>query len=154
MLGLHFYKFNMYRQNINIQTKCSSYTGKALFNHDSFSPSQSHKKVPWKVVGTIYRSNLTVVMFKSQKFLFCSANYEKSLIKRCLVWYTLRQEVRRGCGCHERANCCRYKLTLHTTLFNFSAIISYIILFFCSAVLSFSILKWVYSIILLQSEHD
>jgi hypothetical protein len=36
----------MYRQNINIKTKCGQQTGKALSNHESFSPSQFHETVP------------------------------------------------------------------------------------------------------------
>ncbi len=35
----------MYRRNINIKTKCGQQTGKALSNHESFSPSQSHETV-------------------------------------------------------------------------------------------------------------
>jgi hypothetical protein len=38
----------MYSQNINIKTKCGQQTGKALSNHESFSPSQSHETVPLK----------------------------------------------------------------------------------------------------------
>jgi hypothetical protein len=41
--------YNMYSQNINIKTKCDQQTGKALSNHESFSPSQSHETVPLKV---------------------------------------------------------------------------------------------------------
>jgi hypothetical protein len=36
----------MYRRNINIKPKCGQQTGKALSNHESFSPSQSHDTVP------------------------------------------------------------------------------------------------------------
>jgi hypothetical protein len=36
----------MYRRNINIKIKCGKQTGKALSNHESFSPSQSHETVP------------------------------------------------------------------------------------------------------------
>jgi hypothetical protein len=38
--------YNMYRRNINIKTKRGQHTGKGLSNHESFSPSQSHKTVP------------------------------------------------------------------------------------------------------------
>ncbi len=41
-----FINYNMYRRNINIKTKCGQHTGKALSNHESFSPSQSHETVP------------------------------------------------------------------------------------------------------------
>ncbi len=33
-------------RNINIQTKCGTYTAKSLSKRDSFSPSQSHETVP------------------------------------------------------------------------------------------------------------
>jgi hypothetical protein len=36
----------MYRRSINIKPKCDQQTGKALSNHESFSPSQSHETVP------------------------------------------------------------------------------------------------------------
>jgi hypothetical protein len=41
-----FINYNMYRRNINIKTNCGQQTGKALSNHERFSPSQSHEKVP------------------------------------------------------------------------------------------------------------
>jgi hypothetical protein len=36
----------MYRPKINIKPKCGQQTGKALSNHESLSPSQSHETVP------------------------------------------------------------------------------------------------------------
>jgi hypothetical protein len=33
-------------KNTNIKTKCGQQAGKALSNHESFSPSQSHEIVP------------------------------------------------------------------------------------------------------------
>ncbi len=46
-----FINHNIFRRNKNIQTKCDPYTGKALSNHDSFSPFQSHETVPLKKAG-------------------------------------------------------------------------------------------------------
>jgi hypothetical protein len=40
----------MYKRNINIKPKCGQQTGKALSNHERFSPSQSHETVPLKAV--------------------------------------------------------------------------------------------------------
>jgi hypothetical protein len=41
-----FINYNMYRRSINIKPKCGQQTGKALSNHERFSPSQSHETVP------------------------------------------------------------------------------------------------------------
>ncbi len=43
-----FINYNRYRRNIKIKTKCGQQIGKALTNHESFSPSQSHETVPLK----------------------------------------------------------------------------------------------------------
>jgi hypothetical protein len=47
----------MFKVNKNIKTNCGKYTGKALSNHESFSPSQSHETVPLNR-GTIHNDIL------------------------------------------------------------------------------------------------
>ncbi len=48
----------MYRRNINKKAKCGQQTGKALSNHESFSPSQSLETVPLKQLVTCHFSSL------------------------------------------------------------------------------------------------
>jgi hypothetical protein len=44
----------------NVKTKCGQQTGKALSNHESFSPSQSHETVP---LGP-YQTDATVLFIQ------------------------------------------------------------------------------------------
>jgi hypothetical protein len=61
--GATFFKI-IIRSNKNIKTKCGQHTGKALSNHQSFSPSQSHEIVPlWfflKAGSTIFYIQIEV----------------------------------------------------------------------------------------------
>jgi hypothetical protein len=53
----------MYRQNINIKTKCGQHTGKALSNLEGFSPSQSHETVP---LSSAKIKSLTAAAFRDK----------------------------------------------------------------------------------------
>jgi hypothetical protein len=76
----------MYRRNINIKPKCVQQTGKALSNHESFSPSKSHETVPLNcgpdqgcVVDTfcLHRYNST----------HCGPNLYNSVLVLLFTWY-------------------------------------------------------------------
>ncbi len=56
-----FINHNMYSWNINIKPKCGQQTIKALSNHESFSPSQSHETVSLKWWVCCYREKFNVL---------------------------------------------------------------------------------------------
>ncbi len=57
----------MFRLNKNIKTKCGQHTGKALSNHESFSPSQSHETVPLRPVRKFW-THRVVAFYQGEKF--------------------------------------------------------------------------------------
>ncbi len=68
-----FINYNMYRLNIHIKTKCGQHTCKALSNHESFSPSQSHATVPLNLKLSLAMFLFFTAMFWSLRFrIFCT----------------------------------------------------------------------------------